>query len=107
MCGGFDWRKEHYLSLGGVSSRALIQFLTDRPEINDVRLRLDNDAAGIAAMARITEELKSNPKYSGLRLMSEPSPIGKDWNDLIQHLKAQSKAEKTQGHPGKEAAVTL
>ena len=107
MDGCFDWRKEHYLSLGGVSSRALMQFLTDRPEINDVRLRLDNDAAGIAAMARITEELKSNPKYSGLRLMSEPSPIGKDWNDLIQHIKAQSKAEKTQSRPGKEAAATL
>jgi len=107
MCGCFDWRKEHYLSLGGVSSRALIQFLTDRPEINDVRLRLDNDAAGIAAMARIAEELKSNPKYSGLRLMSEPSPIGKDWNDLIRHIHAQNKAEKAQSRPSKEAAATL
>jgi len=107
MCGGFDWRKEHYLSLGGESSRALIQFLTDRPEINDVRLRLDNDEAGIAAMARITAELKENPAFAGIRLMSEPSPIGKDWNDLIQHIKAQSKAEKTQGRPGKEAAATL
>jgi len=107
MDGCFDWRKEHYLSLGGVSSRAIIQFLTDRPEINDVRLRLDNDEAGIAAMARITAELKENPAFAGIRLMSEPSPIGKDWNDLIQHIKAQSKAEKTQGRPGKEAAATL
>jgi len=39
--------------------------------------------------------------------MSEPSPIGKDWNDLIQHIHAQNKAEKTQGRPGKEAAATL
>ena len=107
MDGCFNWRSEHYLSLGGVSSRALIQFLTDRPEINDVRLRLDNDEAGIKAMARIAAELKENPAFNGLRLMSEPSPIGKDWNDLIQHLKAQSKAEKTQGRPGKEAAATL
>lgn len=105
--GGNEWRNQHYLSLGGVSSRALIQYLTDRPEVRDVRLRLDNDEAGIKAMARITAELKENPAFEGIRLMSGPSPIGKDWNDLIQHIKAQSRAEKTQGRPGKEAATTI
>jgi hypothetical protein len=107
MDGCFDWRKEHYLSLGGVSSRALTQFLTDRPEVRDVRLRLDNDEAGIKAMERITAELKENPAFAGFRLMSEPSPIGKDWNDLIQHIKAQNRAEKTRSRPGKEAVSTL
>ena len=37
----FTWRNEHYLSLGGVSSRALMQFFNTHPNVLDIRLRLD------------------------------------------------------------------
>ena len=99
---GFTWRNEHYLSLGGVSSRALNQFLETHPDVSDIRLRLDNDDRGIAAMERIRLELSENPKY---RLMSEASPIGKDWNDLLQYVRLQDKAEKPERRPNKEAAL--
>ena len=53
-------------------------------------------------MERIRLELSENPKY---RLMSEASPIGKDWNDLLQYVRLQDKAEKLERRPHKEAAL--
>ena len=38
-----DWKKRSYLSLGGVSSVALMTFLSERPQITSVFLCLDND----------------------------------------------------------------
>ena len=98
----YTWREENYLSLGGVSSKALMHFLDSNPVVTEVRLRLDNDERGIAAMERITTELSSYPKY---RIMSEPSPIGKDWNDLLQYLKLQDKAENMERYHDKSAAI--
>ena len=98
----YNRNNENYLSLGGVSSLALIKFLENHPNVSDIRLRLDNDASGIDAMERITAELSENPKY---RIISEPSPIGKDWNDLLQYLKVQKKAERLEHRPNKEAEL--
>lgn len=103
---GQSFGKEHYLSLGGVSPRALTHYLNTHPEINDVRLRLDNDVPGMEAMARIAEELQSNPKTAGIRVTCEASPVGKDWNDLLQCLKVNERAEKLSSRP-KEAAISL
>lgn len=44
-----DWKKRSYLSLGGVSSVALITFLYERPQITSVFMCLDNDQAGNVA----------------------------------------------------------
>lgn len=104
--GGSEWQVEHYLSLSGVASRALLQYLTDHPEINDVRLRLDNDAPGIEAMIRIKDELAAHPEFSGHRVMTEASPIGKDWNEMLQFLKTQERAEKLTSR-AKDAAISM
>ena len=42
-----DWKKRSYLSLGGVSSVALMTFLSERPQITSVFLCLDNDRQGM------------------------------------------------------------
>ena len=40
------WQKQSYLSLGGVGEKALLRFLSDRPNIKTVYLCLDSDQAG-------------------------------------------------------------
>ena len=37
-----DWQKQSYLSLGGVGEKALLRFLSDRPNIKTVYLCLDS-----------------------------------------------------------------
>jgi hypothetical protein len=79
----------HLLSLGGVSDTALIQYLEDHPEINKIKLALDNDAAGNEACKLIYQRLSSS--YSIERIQMK----GKDMNDtLIQDLENQKIKEK-------------
>ena len=50
-----DWQKQSYLSLGGVGEKALLRFLSDRPNIKTVYLCLDSDQAGNDACSRLAE----------------------------------------------------
>ena len=47
------WPKQSYLSLGGVGEKALLRFLSDRPDIQTVYLCLDSDQAGNDACSRL------------------------------------------------------
>ena len=47
------WQKQSYLSLGGVGEKALLRFLSDRPDIQTVYLCLDSDQAGNDACSRL------------------------------------------------------
>ena len=49
-------RKRSYLSLGGVSSVALMTFLSERPQITSIFLCLDNDHAGNEACEKLAGE---------------------------------------------------
>ena len=49
------WQKQSYLSLGGVGEKALLHFLSDRPNIKTVYLCLDSDQAGNDACSRLAE----------------------------------------------------
>ena len=40
-----DWQKQSYLALGGVGEKALLRFLSDRPNIKTVYLCLDSDTS--------------------------------------------------------------
>ncbi len=79
---GKNWRKESYLSLGGIGGsqlpKALEQFLNDYPEISDIFLHLDNDAPGRNAVKSIKEQLKDS-----YRVRDYPPPSGKDFNDFL------------------------
>ena len=72
-----DWKKRSYLSLGGVSSVALMSFLSERPQITSVFLCLDNDQAGNEACEKLAGEISEG--YSVIRL----KPSRKDWNEIL------------------------
>ena len=72
-----DWKKRCYLSLGGVSSMALMAFLSERPQITSVFLCLDNDQAGNEACEKLAGEISEG--YSVIRL----KPSRKDWNEIL------------------------
>ncbi len=50
-----DWQRQSYLALGGVGEKALLRFLSDRPNIKTVYLCLDSDQAGNDACSRLVE----------------------------------------------------
>ena len=85
----------HRLSLGGVSSLALISFLERNKQINHVHISLDNDAAGKDATDRIIKELLVDKRFSHIKLIIAPPPLGKDFNDTLQAIKQLNK-EHTQ-----------
>ena len=80
-----DWKKRSYLSLGGVSSVALMSFLSERPQITSVFLCLDNDHAGNEASEKLAIEIPDG--YSVIRL----KPSRKDWNEILCDKNADRK----------------
>ena len=72
-----DWKKRSYLSLGGVSSVALMTFLSERPQITSVFLCLDNNHAGNEACEKLAGEIPDG--YRVIRL----KPARKDWNEIL------------------------
>ena len=72
-----DWKKRSYLSLGGVSSVALMTFLSERPQITSIFLCLDNDHAGNEACEKLAGEIPDG--YRVIRL----KPARKDWNEIL------------------------
>ena len=87
---GNNWRKETYLSLGGIGGtaipKALEQFLNDYPEISHIHLHLDNDEPGRTATKNISKILSKN-----YVVRDYPPPTGKDYNDYLISQIAQSK----------------
>lgn len=91
-----DWQKQSYLSLGGVGEKALLHFLSDRPNIKTVFLCLDSDEAGNDACSRLVKLMPEG--YTVHRLI----PLFKDWNEVLQH-----RAEITDGKYLREAIYGL
>jgi hypothetical protein len=87
---GKEW-DGHRLSLGGVSSLALIGFLERHTEINSIILSLDNDKAGKEATDRIIKELLSDKRFSHIKIAVAPPPMGKDFNDTLQAIRQMHK----------------
>ena len=74
-----NWQQHNYLSLGGVSTKALQQFLSERPDVERVFLCLDADKAGEDACKRLAALLPD--AMSATRIQ----PCMKDWNDVLVH----------------------
>ena len=87
---GGNWRKESYLSLGGIGGtaipKALEQFLKDYPDISHIYLHLDNDEPGRKASKNISKIL--SPNYI---VKDYPPPTEKDYNDHLMSRIAKSK----------------
>ena len=73
-----EWQKQSYLALGGVGEKALLRFLSDRPNIKTVYLCLDNDNAGNDACSRLAELVPEGLTVHRL------VPLFKDWNEVLQ-----------------------
>lgn len=91
-----EWQKQSYLSLGGVGEKALLRFLSDRPNIKTVYLCLDSDQAGNDACSRLAELVPEGLTVHRL------VPLFKDWNEVLQH-----RAEITDGKYIQEAVYGL
>ncbi len=91
-----DWQKQSYLALGGVGEKALLRFLSDRPNIKTVFLCLDSDEAGNDACSRLAELVPEGLTVHRL------IPLFKDWNEVLQH-----RAEITDGKYLREAIYGL
>ena len=74
-----NWQQHNYLSLGGVSAKALQQFLSERPDMERVFLCLDADKAGEDACKRLTALLPDTMSVTRIQ------PCMKDWNDVLVH----------------------
>ena len=74
-----NWQQHNYLSLGGVSGKALRQFLSERPDVERVFLCLNADKAGEDACKRLAALLPDT--MSATRIQ----PCMKDWNDVLVH----------------------
>ncbi len=74
-----NWQQHNYLSLGGVSGKALRQFLSERPDVERVFLCLDADKAGQDACKRLAALLPDTVSVTRIQ------PCMKDWNDVLVH----------------------
>ena len=74
-----NWQQHNYLSLGGVSGKALRQYLSERPDVERVFLCLDSDKAGEDACKRLAGLLPDTVSVTRIQ------PCMKDWNDVLAH----------------------
>ena len=74
-----NWQQHNYLSLGGVSGKALRQFLSERPDVERVFLCLDADKAGEDACKRLAGLLPDTVSVTRIQ------PCMKDWNDVLAY----------------------
>ena len=91
-----EWQKQSYLALGGVGEKALLRFLSDRPNIKTIYLCLDSDEAGNDACSRLVKLMPEGLTVHRL------VPLFKDWNEVLQH-----RAEITDGKFLREAVYGL
>lgn len=106
--GTSEWDSFHYLSLGGTSPLALMQYLKDNPHISHVYLCLDNDKAGHEGMAKIERIVLSDSTLKNRisTLAFEPPPVEKDYNEALQMLIQQNKEQEKSSRPKNRAAVS-
>jgi hypothetical protein len=85
------WDRYNYLSLGGTSPLALMQYLKDHPEADHVYLYLDNDRAGRDGAAAIKKAIYADAEL-GKRIAvitAETPENHKDWNEQLVEEKAK------------------
>ena len=90
-----NWQQHNYLSLGGVSGKALRQFRSERPDVERVFLCLDADKAGEDACKWLTALLPETVKI--IRMSDvELTPVEWLWKPYLPF----GKLSVLQGNPG-------
>ena len=100
---GSDWRQESILSLGGVYQSspykvpeipmALQGYLDRHPEVQEIVLRLDNDAIGRGAASAISQAVRDRP------VTVEFPDQGKDYNEWLMRQKGISPRPRARDEP--------
>ncbi len=97
---GRPWKSFHYLSLGGTSPRAMLQFLHDHPKVAKISLFLDNDKAGMEGMERLERAIQEDPELfqQVKQVCRNPPPVefGKDYNDMLRAQVQAARARQQQ-----------
>lgn len=75
-------RTENYISLGGVSPKALYTYLQHRPDTTQINICTDNDKAGEKFAKAM--QMRLGDDYEVTR--ASP-PIGKDWNESLVRIR--------------------
>jgi hypothetical protein len=83
------WKQDSRLSLAGTSDAAMPFFLNQHTAVKELVFCLDNDPAGREAAATMARKYA----YKGYTALNE-LPQGKDFNEDLQALRAQIRAEK-------------
>lgn len=93
---GMRWNADSMLSMGGIGGSksssipiAIRRFLREHPMISEIHIHFDNDGPGKAAAKALAVALET--KY---RVVNEPPPIGKDYNDYLKDLIARNRYER-------------
>lgn len=93
---GMRWNADSMLSMGGIGVSksgsipiAIRRFLREHPMISEIHIHFDNDGPGKAAAKALAAALET--KY---RVVNEPPPIGKDYNDYLKDLIARNRYER-------------
>jgi hypothetical protein len=84
-----DWSEHSYVALCGVSGQAMLWMLEQNPQLQEISLCLDNDAAGLTGAERLTKTLQE----AGYTFVSRLLPEYKDWNEALQSLCRQDEPE--------------
>lgn len=93
---GGRWNADSMLSMGGIGVSksgslpiAIRRFLSEHSEISEIHIHFDNDGPGKAAAKAMAAALET--KY---RVVNEPPPVGKDYNDYLKDLIARNRYER-------------
>ena len=97
-----EWEKHSYISLGGLSEKAMKRMYTEYPHIHSIYLCLDNDEPGNERcrqfVSLIPEEL------SVYRL----EPVKKDWNEcLVAEVPVENMAKQMCWRDAREKSVPV
>lgn len=71
------WKFNNYLSLGGVSSKALERFLKEYSDIEKIYICTDMDKAGMDAVVTLSKVIPNHIKIQRIECK------GKDWNEIL------------------------
>lgn len=72
-------RNENYISLGGVTDKAILKFLENRDDIEHINICTDNDEAGHKFASELSQKLGRDYR------ITREIPIGKDFNEDLKN----------------------
>lgn len=80
-----DWREHSYVALDGVAEHAMLEQLRAHPNLKNIVLCLDHDAAGIEATGRLLDILVGHMDCNSARMeICVLQPQYKDWNEDLK-----------------------